>query len=116
MNDIPNNATLNRIKELCNERGWSIYRLAKEAEIPYSSLNNIFVRNTHPTVPTLEKICHGLKISLSDFFENKIPCDFALRYNTLSEDEMDLLETYHRLPADDKRILIAYAHGLARKL
>lgn len=107
--------TLNRIKELCDERGWSIYRLAKEADIPYS-LNNIFVRNTHPTVPTLEKICCGLKISLSEFFDSNTPCDFKLRYNTLSSEEMLLIETFNQLSFDDKKILIAYAHGLARKL
>lgn len=116
MNNIPNNATLNRIKELCDERDWSIYRLAKEADIPYSSLNNIFVRNTHPTVPTLEKICNGLKISLSEFFSDKIPSNYTLRYSTLSEEEMDLLETFHKLASDDKKILLAYAHGIARKI
>lgn len=116
MNNISDNATLTRIKELCAERDWTIYRLAKEADIPYSSLNNIFVRNTHPTVPTLEKICYGLKISLSEFFDNEIPTGFSLRYNILTSDETDLLETFRELSTTDKKILIAYAHGMAKKL
>lgn len=110
------NNTLNRIKELCAAKKWSVYRLAKESDIPYSSLNNIFIRNTHPTVPTLEKICNGLGITMSEFFENDLSTDYSLRRNTLSQDEYDLLEIYDSLHTQDKAMLIAYAKGLAKKL
>ena len=59
---------LGRIKQLRDDRGWSNYRLAKEAGISEGSLNNLFRLNNQPTVPTLEAICAGLGVSLSQFF------------------------------------------------
>lgn len=57
-----------RIKQLMEERGISEYKLAKMSDLSQSTISNIFVRNTAPTVPTLEAICKGLGISLSQFF------------------------------------------------
>ena len=39
---------LDRIEELCNDRGWSHYRLAKEMEISPNSIGNLFRRTTVP--------------------------------------------------------------------
>ena len=36
------NITLMKLELLMNERNWSVYKLAKESDIPYSSLNNLF--------------------------------------------------------------------------
>lgn len=62
-----------RIRELCSFRGWSIYRLAKECGITYSTLCTMLNSANYPSIPTLTKICHGLGISLSDFFDNERP-------------------------------------------
>ena len=66
------NFILMRIEQFLDKRNWTIYRLAKESDLPYSSLNNIFVRNTVPGFVTLEKICGGLNISLKQFFDDLI--------------------------------------------
>ena len=47
---------LDRIQQLLTFKHWSLYKLAKQSDIPYSSLNNIFNRQTCPTMVTLEKI------------------------------------------------------------
>ena len=62
-----------RIRELCHLRGWSIYRLAKECGITYSTLCTMLNSANYPSIPTLTKICHGLGISLSDFFDSERP-------------------------------------------
>lgn len=112
---IPDNFVLAKIKHYCEIRGLSIYKLAKYSDIPYSSLNNIFVRNTEPTVPTLQKICNGLGISMSEFFDDTPPkAEATARYDWISKDEQWLVETYRKLPADDRKILKAYMRGLAR--
>ena len=51
-----------------NERGWSVYRLAKNCGLSESTLANVFKRNTVPTITTLERICDGFGITLSQFF------------------------------------------------
>ena len=50
------------------ERGWTEYRLAKNCGLSESTIANIFKRNTMPSIPTLEAICRGMGITLSQFF------------------------------------------------
>ncbi len=107
------NESLKRIQELCDQRGWSIYKLAKESGIPYSSVNNIFIRNTQPTLPTLEKICKGFRIQISDFF-NDTPLDAPKTY-VLSDEEENLLFTYRSLCKDDKMLLENFIEFLKSK-
>ena len=71
------NFVLQRMQELLKAKDWSIYRLAKESGLSYSSLNNIFIRSTVPSVLTLEKICNGFQITMSEFFD---PCIQYRRY------------------------------------
>ena len=53
-----------------NERGWSEYRLAKESGLSQSTISNLFVRNTLPSIATLEIICKSFGITLAQFFED----------------------------------------------
>ena len=108
------NFVINRINELIKERNWSIYRLAKESSIAYSSLNNIFIRNTVPSVLTLEKICNGLQITLSQFFETDTNVQPVS--DILSSDERNLVNIYRNLSKSDKKLMNAYINGLAKKL
>ena len=54
-----------------DERGWTIYHVAKKAGIPCSTVRNMFVRDTDPSMKTLESVCNGLGISLSQFFDTE---------------------------------------------
>lgn len=101
------NSTLIKIKELLNERNWSMYRLAKESKIPYSSLNALFQKNNQPTLSTLEKICNGFHISMSEFFSDQTP--YREEYSTLSESEKELIKIYKELTHEHKKILIQIA-------
>ena len=57
-----------RIRELMEERSWTEYRLAKEANLSHSTVANMFNRNNAPTFPTLEAICNAFQMTLSQFF------------------------------------------------
>ena len=57
-----------RLRILLEERGWTEYRLSKVCGLSESTLANIFRRNTVPSISTLEAICNGFGISLSQFF------------------------------------------------
>lgn len=65
-----------RLNELLKKQNLSRYRLAKNSGIPEETLTNIFKRGSIPTIPTLEMICKGLNISLSEFFaeDDMIEC------------------------------------------
>ena len=60
--------THERLRQLLNERGWSEYKLAKRCGLSESTVANIFRRNTVPSIATLETICSGIGITMSQFF------------------------------------------------
>ena len=60
--------THERLRQLLNERGWSEYKLAKRCGLSESTVANIFGRNTVPSIATLETICSGFGITMSQFF------------------------------------------------
>lgn len=56
-----------RIIKLNEKRGWSVYRLAKEAHISSSTLTNMLRRGTSPSLMTLERLCEAYGITLAEF-------------------------------------------------
>ena len=60
--------THERLRQLLNERGWSEYKLAKRCGLSESTVANIFRRKTVPSIATLETICSGFGITMSQFF------------------------------------------------
>ena len=60
--------THERLRQLLKERGWTEYRLSKNCGLSESTIANIFRRNTVPSIATLETICDGFGITMSQFF------------------------------------------------
>ncbi len=104
------NYVLTRINEYLQMKSWTLYRLARESDIPYSSLHSMFEKNTQPTIATLEKICSGLHINLSDFFSDKSTNTFLI----LTEEEEKLLSLYRTLNSNDKKMLLSISKRLAQ--
>ena len=103
---------LDRIQFFLDFKHWSLYKLAKESGVPYSSLNNIFIRKTCPTIITLEKICNGLGITMSDFFDlHALPP----HTESITTEEQEILNAYKSLSSKDKELLQAYLRGLCKK-
>lgn len=105
------NFTLQKIQMLLRENNWSLYRLSKSANIPYSSLNSMMNKNQHPTIPTLEKICAAFQISLSEFFADKTPIREPDVH--FSDTEKDLIASFRNLSKKDKHLLLDFI-GLLR--
>ena len=99
MNDV-----LSKIKEILDTREWSLYRLAKESGIPYSSLTSLYQNNNQPTLATLEKLCNGLHITLGEFFSDEPP--YREIEKSFEEDELELLEEYRKLKRGNKKLLL----------
>lgn len=97
------NFALQKIKELMSERKWSIYRLSKESDIPYSSLNSMFNKNNYPTIPTLEKICAAFRITLSEFFSDHITPFNAADF--LTKEERMLIEIFRVSDSKNKEVI-----------
>ena len=66
-------AIAKRILTLCCERGITANKLSTISGMTQSTINNIInTGSNNPTVSTIKKICDGLDISLSEFFDNEL--------------------------------------------
>ncbi|MDE7310330.1 MAG: helix-turn-helix domain-containing protein [Eubacterium sp.] len=100
---------LKRVTQLLKERSWTLYRLAKEGEISYSTLSNSFQRNNVPSVSTLIRICEGFGITMAEFFD-----EGGTMPKQLTVSDQQLLTDFHRLPRNDKNLVTAYMQGLLK--
>ena len=88
-----------RIRQLMEERGWTDYRLAKEAKLSHSTVTNMFNRNNAPTLPTLEAVCRAFGITLAQFFTED-------GESQITEDQQKLFSTWSTLTDEQKRLLL----------
>ncbi len=100
---------IEQIRALSAQRGYSCYELARRSDIPYSTLNTIFLKGTQPTIPTLKRICAGLGITLEQFF---CPDGGA----ALTEAQKECLSLFSILTAEEQALAVAYLKGLAHRL
>lgn len=97
-----------RVRELMDARGWTIYRVAKEADIPWSTVRNMFKRNTEPSVATLESICNGMGITLAQFFDLEGP-------NSLTDRQQLLVSKWSLLSEKDQALVLNLIESLGEK-
>ena len=95
------NYALEKIEAICCKKGITKYKLAKQAQIPYTTLTNMFKKDTMPTLPTLQKICEGLDITMSQL--------------DLTEKQKELLLLWDDLPGDLQSRVIGYLEGLKER-
>lgn len=103
---------LDRLNRLREARGWSMYRLSIESGLSQSTIANVFQRNAMPGIDTLEKICQGFRITLSQFFAEDEMVE-------LSPELKDVFDNWYTLTPEQKRIILdvmkAFNHERQRK-
>ena len=63
-------ATKERIEELANKKGINFCKLATVSGITYTTIKSIiYGQSNNPGISTIKKICDGLEISITDFFD-----------------------------------------------
>ena len=97
-----------RIRTLCEARNWTIYRLAKESGITYSTLCTLLNKSTAPSMGTLVKICDGFGISPKQFFDT----DNATAL--LTPEQKKHMESWNRLSPQNQRAAAKFIAYLLR--
>ena len=97
---------IDRIHQLCTARNWTIYRLAKESGITYSTLCTMLHKASAPSVPTLVKLCRGFGISLSEFF------DTGNSWAILTSEQKSHLQQWDSMGAQNKQAVDKYMQFL----
>lgn len=96
-----------KLKQLLKERGWTEYKLAKVSGLSESTIANIFRRNATPSFSTLEAICAGFGISLSQFFaENEMV--------ELTPELKELFDGWLPLTAEQKKAILQMEQAFSR--
>lgn len=89
---------LKEITQLRKKRGWSEYDLAKHSGLSQSTISTWYSKNQTPTIQTLDKVCHGFGITLSQFFaEGGDPV-------SLTQEQRKLLDSWSALTKTQQRI------------
>ena len=63
-------AVKKRFDELCFQKDINYCRLASISGVPYTTVKSIFYNQSkNPGIATIKKLCDGLEISITDFFD-----------------------------------------------
>lgn len=94
-------------------RNWTEYTLAKNSEIAQSTISTWYRKKLQPSIASIEKICNGLGITLSQFFEEEVPDE--TNENTpegkkaesrMTAEQCELYEGWARLNPYQKKALV----------
>ncbi len=91
---------LKEITRLREKRKWSEYDLAKRPGLTQSTISTWYRKNQIPTIQTLDKVCHGLGITLSQFFAEG---DDAV---SLTPEQKELLDNWSALTETQQKLFI----------
>jgi len=96
-----------RILNLINKRGWSLYRLAKETGIHATTVYDWFNDNHFtPSRKSIEIICAAMDVSVAEFFS-------GIEENQLNDEQILLLELFSKVPQNKKQFVFDLLRTLA---
>ena len=100
--------THERLRQLMEERNWTEYKLSKACGLSQSTLANIFRRNTTPSVSTLEAICKGFGITMSQFFAEGDLVE-------LTSEQRELFDKWITLTPEEKEVVFSMINVISSK-
>jgi transcriptional regulator with XRE-family HTH domain len=100
-------AIIDRIKSLCADRKWTVYRLSKASGITYSTLCTKLGKANAPSMVTFLKICNGFGITPKQFFD--VDDDSA----SLTDEQRRHLALWEELSGENKVVAEKYIRFLA---
>jgi len=92
----PNFDILGKIDKERMSRGWTEYMLAECSGLTQSTISTWRRKNLQPNVASIEKICGGLGITLSQFFSDSEQDD-------LTEEQKNILVLWSKLSPKQRR-------------
>lgn len=91
---------LAEITRLRLQRQWSEYELAQYSGLAQSTISTWYRKNQVPTIQTLEKVCGGFGITLSQFFAEETDAVY------LTQEQRELLDSWAALTDRQKALFL----------
>lgn len=91
---------LQEITRLRLERGWTEYHLAENSGLSQSTISTWYRKVQTPTIQSLDKVCAGLGISLSQFFAEGTDAII------LTDEQKELLNNWSALNRTQRKIVL----------
>lgn len=113
---IKEEAIIQKIEEICCDQGITKYELCAKADMNQSTLSSFMRRNRMPTITTLDRICKGFEITLSQFFAGIEESAVTGPYLDLTSDQIEILDAWNRLNEDEKHYVRAFILSLSRDM
>ena len=99
---------LSEITRLRLERGWTEYDLAKNSGITQSTISSWYRKKQTPTIQSLNRICIGLGITLSQFFDD------GSGAVSLTEDQHSMLKCWSSLTPKQRKALLDFLESIRK--
>ncbi|MEG0369892.1 MAG: helix-turn-helix transcriptional regulator [Hungatella sp.] len=106
---MDNELILQKIEELCAQKNWSKYMLAKQSGIKQSTLTSIFTKRSIVSWPNLLKISRAFGLTLSGFFAL-----IEKEAQTIPESDLPV-RLWNRLTDNDRRMVTTLMTYLTEK-
>lgn len=87
-----------RLRELYTAKGYSVSRLAREADIPKETIRSWYRKGNIPPFDKLDRICSVLGITLAQFFSSEDSF-------TAEGPDAQLLEKWHLLKDEQRQVV-----------
>lgn len=91
---------LERLRYLMKQRNLSEYKLSQLSDVPQSTINSLFKKNYLPTITTLESLCNGMGITMSEFFYRPD------QKKNNGEAEIELLQKWNLLNKNERKVIL----------
>lgn len=98
---------LDKIQQERLKRGWTEYALAKNSGLAQSTISSWYRKDLEPSLASIEKICRGLGITLSQFFSTD---EYT---NGLSADQVVLIETWEKLTKEQRQATLSLINSFS---
>ena len=93
---------LQRILDERDRKGWNEYTLAQKSGLTQSTISTWYRKKLQPSLASIEKICDGFGMSLSEFFMEYSSGNIV----ELDKEQADLLMLWSKLTEDQANAIV----------
>lgn len=100
---------IDKLHDLRREKGWSVHELGLRCELSEPSVRKTLYRQSAPLVPSIEKICAVLGVSLTELF-----CATDELVIKVSDETAAIIFAFESLSAESKSLLLQFIKSLKK--